>query len=262
MFVLCLVAACATSPLGRRQLMLFSDDQIDAMGIDSFDHLKADVPVSRDPAMNAYVVCVANALTAELDPAVRSGWEVVVFEDPTANAFALPGRKIGVHTGLLKVAVGADQLAAVVGHEIGHVLAHHGNERVSQQYAAQATLAAASVMTNPNTAEGQATMAALGIGARYGVLLPFSRSQESEADLLGIDLMARAGFDPAQSVELWKNMGKAAGGQAPPEWMSTHPSSSSRIAALSERVPAAERLRAEALAKGRRPVCAAPGTAR
>lgn len=247
--------ACAISPTGRRQLKLYSDDQIAEMGVQSFENLRAERSVSQDSAVNAYVICVANALTAELDASERDGWEVVVFEDSTANAFALPGRKIGVHTGLLKVAINPHQLATVVGHEIGHVRANHGNERVSQQLAAQVTMIAASAATDPNTSEGRAIMAALGVGTQFGVLLPFSRAQESEADVLGLDLMAGAGFDPAESVQLWKNMARADGGRAPPEWMSTHPSSSSRIRALSARVPEAEQIRALARQRGREPAC-------
>lgn len=253
--LLTLVAACATSPTGRRQLKLYPEDQMDAMGVQSFDTLKQQQPISQDPGVNRYVTCVTNALLAELSPDLRSGWEVVVFQDPTANAFALPGRKIGVHTGLLNVARTQDQLAAVIGHEIGHVMADHGNERVSQQSLAQIGMATAAAMTDPNTATGQATLGALGIGAQYGVLLPFSRSHETEADAIGLDLMARAGFEPSESVVLWQNMASASSGQAPPEWMSTHPSNASRIRNLEISVPAANALRDQARAAGKRPRC-------
>lgn len=255
-----LIAACAISPTGRRQLMLYSGAQMDELGVQSFEQIKGGQEISTDAAVNSYVRCVADALIAELDPTERSGWEVVVFADPTANAFALPGRKIGVHTGLLKVAANADQLAAVVGHEIGHVRAGHSNERMSQQQAAQTTMNSVAAMTDPNTKTGQMTMAAFGIGAQYGVLLPFSRAHESEADIMGIDLMARAGFDPSQSVELWRNMAKASGGQSPPEWASTHPSNESRIAELQARVPEAEAVRASARAAGRAPTCTPAGS--
>jgi predicted Zn-dependent protease len=253
-----LVASCAMSPTGRRQLKLFPDDQMSAMGVESFESLKQQQPVSQNAAAVQYVTCVSNALLAELDPAWRDGWEIVVFEDRSANAFALPGRKIGVHTGLLSVAKTQDQLAAVIGHEIGHVMADHGNERVSQQSALQIGMQTVAVMTDTTTATGQATMAALGIGSEYGVLLPFSRSHESEADEIGLDLMARAGFDPAQSVTLWENM-SAAGGQQPPEWMSTHPSHDTRISALRAGVPEANIKRDAARKAGRAPRCAVAG---
>jgi predicted Zn-dependent protease len=252
-----LTLACAVSPTGRRQLKLFSEEQMATLGAQSFDTIKQDRTVSTDPATNRYVQCVTEALRQVVDPRWQSNWEVVVFEDPTANAFALPGRKIGVHTGLLRVARTPDQLAAVVGHEIGHVLAGHSNERVSQEYAAQAGLQIAASMTDPNTAMGQSTLAALGLGAEYGVLLPYSRAHESEADQIGVDLMAKAGFDPAQSVVLWENM-QAASGQQTPEWMSTHPSNQTRIAALKALVPAAEAERQKARAAGRVPACTPP----
>lgn len=249
-----LTAACAISPTGRRQLKLFSEDQMTQMGIQSFDAIKQEQTVSTDPAVNAYVGCVTDALRQVVDVRWQDDWEVVVFQDPTANAFALPGRKIGVHTGLLKIARTQGQLAAVIGHEIGHVLAGHGNERVSQQAAAQAGMQAASIFVDPSTASGQTTMAALGIGAQYGVLLPFSRTHESEADSIGLDLMSRAGFDPAQAVELWKNMG-AAGGQQPPEWTSTHPSHARRIEDLRAALPEAQAKRDAAHAAGLVPRC-------
>lgn len=248
------VAGCVMSPLGRRQLKLYPESDMAAMGVQSFDQLKAERPVSQDAAASSYVRCVADALIAQLPAEDREGWEVVVFEDPTANAFALPGRRIGVHTGLLKVATNADQLAAVMGHEIGHVLADHSNERMSQQTATQIGMNSIGAMTDTSTATGQLTMAALGLGAQYGVALPYSRTHEKEADLMGLDLMAKAGFDPDQSVQLWKNMSQA-GGQQPPELMSTHPSHSSRIAALEARLVTARPLYAEARAAGRTPAC-------
>jgi predicted Zn-dependent protease len=252
-----LAAACAISPTGRRQLMLFSEDQMAQMGIQSFDAIKQEQTISTDPAVNAYVGCVTDALRRVVDVRWQDDWEVVVFQDPTANAFALPGRKIGVHTGLLKIARTQGQLAAVIGHEIGHVLAGHGNERVSQQAAAQASMQAASIFVDPSTASGQATMAALGIGAEYGVLLPFSRTHESEADAIGLDLMSRAGFDPSEAVRLWENM-RAAGGQQPPEWTSTHPSHDTRIEDLRAALPEAETKRDAARAAGLVPRCTPP----
>jgi predicted Zn-dependent protease len=253
--------ACVVSPTGRRQLILVSQGEMAALGAQSFENIKQERTVSGDARANSYVRCVAQALIDELDPEERDGWEIVVFEDPTANAFALPGRKIGVHTGMLSVAANQDQLAAVIGHEIGHVRASHGNERISQQYAAQTGLQAVSVMTDPNTETGRTTMALLGVGTQYGVLMPFGRAQETEADVMGIDLMARAGFDPAESVELWRNMAKGSGGQAPPEWMSTHPSHDSRISELSARVPAASKVRDTARAAGRQPSCSGTSAA-
>jgi predicted Zn-dependent protease len=254
-----LAAGCATSPLGRSQLMFVGDAEMDKMGVEAFEQLKSQGKVSSDQQANSYVNCVANAITAAIDPkkypnAVGS-WEVRVFQDDTANAFALPGRKIGVHTGLLKVAKNQDQLATVIGHEVGHVLAKHGAERVSDQYATQIAAQGAGVLvgavSNPAT-QGLA-MAALGVGAQ-GVVLKFSRTQESEADALGLDLMASAGFNPRESVALWQNMAAASQGQ-PIEFMSTHPSHETRIRDLQQRIPQDLPTAEQAHTQGRNPHC-------
>ncbi|MGD8875104.1 MAG: M48 family metallopeptidase, partial [Gammaproteobacteria bacterium] len=185
---------------------------------------------------------------------VSGNWEVVVFNDSDANAFALPGGKIGVYTGLLKVAENQDQLATVIGHEVAHVLARHSNERVSQKFAVEQGLSLISAIANPQSGTGQTLMGLLGVGAQYGVLMPYSRIQESEADILGLDLMARAGFDPRESTRLWINMGRAGGGQ-PPEFLSTHPSHSTRISDLNAHMPVALQLQSRARQQGKRPVC-------
>ncbi|MAS11425.1 M48 family metallopeptidase [Salinisphaera sp.] len=224
--LLLLLVACATSPTGRNQLKLFSSEKIAQMGVQSYQQMKQEEPIDTGTADNRYVKCVADAITR-----VTGGdWEVTVFKDDQVNAFALPGGKIGVYSGLLDVAKSDDQLAAVIGHEVGHVLAEHGNERVSQQAATQGGLQVVSAFLGGSGggAGSQAVMSALGLGAQVGILLPFSRAQESEADTVGLELMARAGFDPRESVALWQNMA-AAGGEKPAEFMSTHPSNETRI---------------------------------
>lgn len=226
------LAGCQTSPTGRQQLILLPDDQMDSMGAQSFQELKSQQQVERDPAMNAYVKCVANAITSTMG---GGNWEVVVFKEDSANAFALPGGKIGVHTGMLKVAQTPDQLAAVIGHEVGHVLAKHGNERMSETLGAQTALALFGA-SQKNRDESNWKLALASLGVQFGYLLPHSRNQESEADVIGLELMSKAGFDPRQSVELWKNMSAAGGGQ-PPEFMSTHPSHETRINDLTAAVP-------------------------
>ncbi len=252
------VGACATSPLGRRQLLIYDDATMSEMGVASFDQIKSDMPASSDPVANAYVTCVAEAILDSMGPmpGAPASWEIVVFDEPTANAFALPGGKIGVHTGLLVVAENQDQLATVVGHEIGHVLANHSNERMSQNAASQMVMTGAGVAVSGGgvSTKEQSALAALGVGLQYGALLPYSRSHESEADLIGLDLMAAAGFDPGASVLLWQNMGR--GGEQPPEFMSTHPSHGTRIRELQERMASARVLEQQAHAAGRRPNCA------
>ena len=245
----CVLAACATSPLGRRQLRLMSGDQVSSMGVTAFQDIKKETPQTQDATQQKYVRCVAAAITGQVkDPEAPKQWEVIVFQDDTPNAFALPGGKIGVHTGILKIAKNQDQLATVLGHEVAHVLAQHANERVSQQLVTGVLMEAAGQTLDPTV------VAALGMGAQVGVLLPFSRTQESEADLLGLDLMAGAGFDPRESTKFWKNM-EAAGGGKTPEFLSTHPSDQTRAAGLQNRIAQEMPAYDKAVAAGRRPKC-------
>ena len=231
----CLLHACATSPTGRSQFMYMSDDQINQMGLQAFDDLKTKKPISNNAQHKQFVNCIAEAITYESG----GNWEIVVFADDSLNAFALPGNKIGVHTGLINLVDNQHQLAAVIGHEIGHVLAKHSNERLSQKTAISQSVALISAISQPASALGQLGISALGIGAQYGVILPFSRTHESEADIIGLDLMAKAGFDPRQSITLWKKMDQVSQGQQPAEFLSTHPSHSTRIKELSEHMPKA-----------------------
>ena len=202
------------------------------------------------------VIIVAVAILAETeDPTGVRDWEIQIFEDETPNAFALPGGRIGVHTGLFEVAVNADQLAAVIGHEVAHVIARHGNERISTSYVATAGLSVVEIwMGDKDPKDRENILQLLGVGATIGVMLPFSRTHESEADILGLELMARAGFDPRASVDLWQNM-VAAGGGAPPEFLSTHPSGETRIRDLQANMPGAMGLYDEARAEGKNPRC-------
>ncbi|ASI92690.1 M48 family metallopeptidase [Vibrio mediterranei] len=226
------IAACSSSPTGRNQLILFSDAQMSQLGAQSFEQMKKEQKVSTDKEVNAYVQCVAKTITDHVPPQPEfSEWEVVVFDSDQVNAFALPGGKIGVYTGLLNVAVTPDQLATVIGHEVAHVLADHSNERLSQSQLANTGLQITNVALGGSQYR-DVTMAALGVGVQYGVILPYGRTQESEADIVGLELMAKSGFDPNQSVELWKNMAKASGGSQPPELLSTHPSHDTRISDL------------------------------
>lgn len=247
------LSACATSPTGRSQVLLMPAAQMDQMGVAAFDDLKKNGKVNTDAATNRYVVCVANAITSAMPAQDQRAWEVVVFDDDSANAFALPGGKIGVNTGLLKVAVDQNQLAAVIGHEVGHVLAEHGNERMSLELATQtgAQLVGA-ILADTN--EKPLLMAAMGVGIHYGMKLPYSRTHEAEADVMGLDLMAGAGFNPYASVQLWRNMSEQSKG-APPEFMSTHPANETRINGLSARMDDAMALYQQARAQGRAPSC-------
>ena len=260
LFLVVVSMACATSPTGRSQFLMMSEAQMAEMGRAAFTDMQSRTPRSVNSRQTNYVRCVANAIIGilappELRPIAVDLWEIELFADPTANAFALPGGKIGVHTGLLSVAVTQAQLATVLGHEVSHVLARHGNERVSQSTLAQSGMLFAQILIGADTPEKQELFGLLGLGMQYGVLMPFSRAQESEADEIGILLMARAGFDPRESVALWRNMARADRGRAPPEFMSTHPSHSTRINRLEAAMPVALRFYEQAVAAGHRPRC-------
>ena len=246
--------ACTTSPTGKSQLQLVSNSRMAKMGAEAYEQLKEETPVTKDQQLTAYVNCVANAITAELDD--DTTWEVNVFDDDEqVNAFALPGGKIGVYTGLLKVADNQSQLASVIGHEVGHVIARHGNARYSAGLASQVGMIAAAVALGSSNSDNQGlTLAALGIGLQVGILMPYGRSHESEADEIGLDLMARAGFDPRGSVALWKNMSEE-GGSQPPEFLSTHPSHDTRIKDLNNGMTKALRKYEQAQAQGKKPQC-------
>jgi predicted Zn-dependent protease len=248
---LLLSTSCATSPLGRKQLMLMPDNELKRMGLQAFQQMKRKAPISRSPQINAYVRCVSDAIIS----VIGGQWEVIVFEDKTPNAFALPGGKIGVHTGLLKVAANQHQLATVIAHEVAHVLSRHSNERISQKLALEQGLNLGLAIAAPQTATGKSLLGLLGLGAQYGILLPYSRTHEREADLLGLDIMARAGFDPRESVALWLNMNRASNRGQPLEFLSTHPAHQTRIQDLKARLPQTMELRRRALANGKNPQC-------
>ncbi|MBS3896871.1 M48 family metallopeptidase [Silanimonas sp.] len=256
--VLALLAGCATSPTGRSQFIAVSDAQMDQLGATAFAQMKQNDRLSRDPSKIATANCVVDALKVALPPqAQRMAWEVQVFADENPNAFALPGGKVGVNTGMWTVAKTQDELAAVLAHELAHVLSRHAAERVSQQMAAGVALEAAQTYTGSRTSpeNTRMLMGALGLGAQLGVMLPFSRAHETEADVLGQQIMAEAGFDPAGAVRLWQGMINASRGGRPPQILSTHPDPQNRIVALQARVALLQPVAAQARASGRRPAC-------
>ena len=253
LFLFALLAACATTPTGRSQLILVDDSAMDRMGASAFDQIKSSGRLANDPAATRYVRCVADALVKVLPTHERQqAWEVIVIQDDSPNAFALPGGKVGVHTGLFKVATNQDQLAAVIGHEMGHMVSRHAAERVSQRYATEAAMQAVNAATG---GERQQLLGLLGVGAQAGVLLPFSRQHETEADVLGQRYMANAGFDPRAAATLWENMQKQAGGSRPPAWLSTHPDPQRRIQTLAAAAPGLMPAYEQARSAGRRPAC-------
>lgn len=249
-----LASACTTSPTGRSQFLLLPEQDVDSMGLTAFEQLKQTTPVLKDPGAVDYARCVAISILRSMPDEEPANWEIVVFDDDQVNAFALPGGRIGIYRGLLKTAANQHQLATVVGHEIAHVRAHHANERVSAGMVTEGGLQLLQVLAGQPSPGKNQLFAALGLGAQVGVLLPFSRTQESEADVLGLRLMAAAGFDPRESIPLWENMQKA-GGSKPPEFLSTHPSGSTRIQNLTREMPQALVSYEQARQAGRRPNC-------
>lgn len=250
-FLILLLNGCVTSPTGRSQLIFMPDAELNSMGLQAFETMKRDMRISSNITSNRFARCIVEAITRE----IGGQWEVVVFKDKSLNAFALPGGKIGVHSGLIDLVENQHQLAAVIGHEVGHVLARHSNERMSQQLGAQIGISLVQAIAAPQSALGQTAVGLLGVGAQYGVIMPFSRLHESEADRIGLDLMAKAGFDPAESIALWQKMSQASQGPRPVEFLSTHPSHATRIQDLQARLPVARQIQQQANAAGKIPRC-------
>jgi predicted Zn-dependent protease len=245
------VSGCETNPYtGRSQLLMTSVSEEMQLGAQAYSQVKNDPKLrqSQDPREIEPVKRIAARIieaakrSKYAEMAQRFQWEVTVIkDDKTANAFALPGGKMAVYTGIFPMAKTEAGLASVMGHEVVHALARHGAERMSQGQLTNAGLqivGAAAGATGGGGMLGQAAMAALGVGAQVGVLLPFSRKHESEADYVGILLAADAGYDPREAVALWERMGQMSGG-APSEFLSTHPSHETRITQLKKWMPEA-----------------------
>jgi predicted Zn-dependent protease len=242
-----LLAACTTVPItGRSQVVLFSDQEVASLAdkhhaqFVSEAKQKGVLLAASDPEA-VMVDRVARRIIDAAGLADRVKWEVLLVRDKQANASVMPNGKIVVYTGLLPVAKTEAGLATVLGHEVAHVVARHSAERLSQSMLTQAGVQAANAAVSAYDPRYAAvTGAALGLGAQYGVLMPYSRTHESEADHLGLLFMAKAGYDPAESIALWERM-EAAGGGRTPEFLSTHPNPETRRAQLREWLPEARR---------------------
>ena len=229
---LALLTACTTAPVtGRKQLILLSDSQATQMGVDAYQQIKSATRVSGDARLTQAVQRAGRRI-ADVSGQPGLAWEFLVFEDSSPNAFALPGGKVGVNSGLFKVVKTEHQLAAVMAHEVAHVLAKHSAERVSQQVLVQTGAQALGATAGVQWAQLAAQAASL------GVILPYSRTQESEADEIGLIYMAQAGYNPRAAVEVWQNFA-ALGGNRPPEFLSTHPAPATRIQRLQSQLPRA-----------------------
>jgi predicted Zn-dependent protease len=257
---LAMLAACTSSPTGRSQMILRSDEQLAVEASQQFAEMRSSIPLETDRYTIDYIHCVATAVVDALEAPYRDlDWDMAVFDADSVNAFAMPGGKIGVMTGILRAADNQDRLAAVLGHEIAHVTARHSNERASRSPVAGVGIKVVAVLLGAGHSGATYTAyEALNQGAALGIMLPFNRAQESEADVIGLQFMARAGFDPRQSVPLWQNMSEEGGGNEPAEFLSTHPSSSKRIDSLVSEFGTSLALYNEAQAAGRKPDCGPP----
>jgi len=241
LFTAILLAGCATVPLtGRRQLSLVSDSEMVALGAQSYEQFLKESNLSEDARETKMVRDVGNRISLSAEDFMREHgmekdlehyrWEYSLIEaDTVVNAFCMPGGKIGVYSGILPLAQSENGLAVVMGHEVAHAIAKHGNERMSQLLLAQlGGIALSKAVEEQPEKTRQLALAAYGIGAQVGVLLPYSRQHESEADRIGLILMARAGYDPREAVPFWQRMNQQ-GGARPPEFLSTHPAPERRI---------------------------------
>ena len=226
----CVVSGCAyNADLGRDQLLIVNDDSLVGEGEKAWADTLRTAYISKEPRKNARVQAVGQRVITAAGLAGRP-WDYAVFLDEAPNAFVLPGGHVGVTVGLLAIVENDDQLAAVIGHEAGHVVAHHAAERVSQERTSKILLSIAGAATGGDF--GKLLKDHGDDAAKFGVLLPFSRKQELEADKLGVDYMARAGYRPREAVALWRTMQVQDGGKAGSDMGSTHPSDAIRIQEL------------------------------
>ncbi len=239
-----LLAGCTTVPeTGRRQVMLISTGEEAQLGLTSFNQMKKQTPVSKDAAANAMLQRVGQRIAAVAD-LPNAQWEFVLFDSKEANAFCLPGGKVGIYTGILQITRDEAGLATVIGHEVAHAVARHGAERLSEAALIQMggqMLGAGLSATDPKT-QALASIA-YGLGTQVGRELPHSRAQESEADQIGLLYMARAGYDPEAAVAFWQRFGefnRRSGGNNTPSFLRTHPLDDTRVRQLQEWMPEAK----------------------
>jgi predicted Zn-dependent protease len=249
--VIILAIGCAVNPFtGRNQLALIDSGTVNQLAADEYSKVKQTSKVL-SPATNAnaaMVTRVGSRIAAGItEYYTEKGleqhlgamkWEYMLIDENIANAWCMPGGKIAVYTGILPITQNENALAAVMGHEVAHAIAEHGKERMSQGLVQQFGGVALGVALSSKPAETQNLfMQAYGLGSQVGLLMPFGRSNELEADKLGLIFSAMAGYDPSAAVGLWQRMAQASGGQKPPEFLSTHPSESNRIAQIQKMLP-------------------------
>ncbi len=241
---------CATVPItGRRQLSLVKNSEIMPMSFDQYKTVLREGKLSTDAKQTALVKKVGLNIQKAVEKYMADNgyasqlkgfeWEYNLIEENTVNAWCMPGGKVAFYTGILPVCKDEKGIAVVMGHEVAHAIANHGAERMSQGMMAQFGMSSVSVAMGQNpTGTQQILMQSIGAGTQMG-MLKFSRTHESEADKLGLIFMSIAGYDPREAPKFWERMAALSGGQAPPEFMSTHPSNATRIADLNAQIPEA-----------------------
>ncbi len=255
-----LTIACTSVPVtGRRQLKLVGDNTLMQMSFQQYNSFLRENKISTNQQQTAMVKRVGNRIQKAVEKYMAQkgmsdkldgfAWEFNLVEDNQLNAWCMPGGKVVVYTGILPACKTETGLAVVMGHEIAHAIAQHGNERMSQGIMQQLGGVALNVALMNKSEEARALwMAAYGAGSQVGMMLPFSRKQESEADEIGLTFSAMAGYDPREAPEFWERMQSASGGNAPPEFLSTHPSSATRIKNLTALIPQVMPLYRQAMA--------------
>lgn len=244
-----LLASCSTVPVtGRSQLNLLPASTLLSMSYSQYDQFLKENKLSSDKKKSDLIFNIGNNIQKAVEKYFAEKgwserlknykWEYKLVDNPQVNAWCMPGGKVVFYTGIFTIADNEDALATVMGHEIAHAVAEHGNERMSQGLLTQLGGIALAKAIESKPAETQALfMTAFGLGAQVGVLLPYSRLHENEADYLGLIFMAMAGYNPEKAVDFWQKMAEKNKGQAPPEFLSTHPSDETRIANLKKILP-------------------------
>ena len=229
--IVLIISACATTPVSNRStLILIPKAQEISLGKQSYNQILKKEKESEDAQLNEVVRRVGQRIIA-VSHMPKLDWEIKLIESAQKNAFALPGGKIAIYTGILTVAKNEAGLATVMSHEIAHVIARHGAQRMTQQMLLQGAMIGAG-LSMKNRTQRNLVLTALGVGVLYGLTLPFSRSHESEADQIGLIYMAKAGYNPNEAIKFWQRFSKVKDQKGPPEWASTHPADKTRMRGL------------------------------
>ncbi len=236
-FLLTVIACTTVSETGKKALILMSPSEEMQLGFSAFEELKKKTPISTDPQANAALQRVGNRISQAVDMQ-GAQWEFILFEDNSPNAFALPGGKVGFHTGILPITQNEEGMAVVMSHEIAHVVLRHGAQRMSEGLVAEMGRNALGLALNDNEYRTrELANTAYGMGSQLFVILPHSRNHELEADKIGLRFLKRAGYNPEAAVAFWKrfaNFNASSGAGKPPEFLSTHPADARRIAQIEE----------------------------